>query len=98
MALPQSNAQQDTRKILEELQQKKQQLLKGGAPSLATSISATNLLNTQSILAGNDMHMINSAQRIALRNATSTSFGYFVVTDSSFGNQILPVLPRVDSE
>lgn len=52
----------------------------------------------QSILAGNDTHMINATQRVALRNANSTSFGYFVTTDSSFGNQILPVLPRIDSE
>lgn len=37
-------------------------------------------------------------QRTALYNAHAASFGYFVTQDSSFGNLILPVLPRFDTK
>jgi hypothetical protein len=43
-----------------------------------------------------EAHMMSSSQRAALQHAHSLSFGYFVTQDSSFGNLILPVLPRFD--
>jgi len=44
-------------------------------------------------------HDVNSNQRnIQLQLAHSQSFGYFVTQDSSFGNYILPVLPRFDTK
>lgn len=39
----------------------------------------------------------SSPARTALQNAQAVSFGYFVGQDSSFGNLILPVLPRFDT-
>jgi len=36
--------------------------------------------------------------RQVLAEAHATSFGCFVVTDSQFGNPIMPVLPRVEEK
>ena len=38
---------------------------------------------------------LSSNQRKALEEANKTSFGYFITQDSSFGNLILPVIPRI---
>ena len=38
---------------------------------------------------------MSSNQRKALEEANKTSFGYFITQDSSFGNLILPVIPRI---
>ncbi|XP_012530742.2 SOSS complex subunit C homolog [Monomorium pharaonis] len=103
MAFSQPNSRElQNRKILEELQLKKQMLLKQGvAPSLGvTSLgvsstgSASNVVGTQS----NDGVAMSASQRAALHNAHAASFGYFVTQDSSFGNLILPVLPRFDNK
>ncbi|XP_014479330.1 PREDICTED: SOSS complex subunit C homolog [Dinoponera quadriceps] len=102
MAFSQSNSRElQNRKILEELQLKKQMLLKQGvAPSLTSSLavsstgSASNTPTTQP----NDGIAMSASQRAALHNAHAASFGYFVTQDSSFGNLILPVLPRFDSK
>ncbi|KAG7209013.1 hypothetical protein KM043_015179 [Ampulex compressa] len=92
MAFSQSNSRElQNRKILEELQLKKQMLLKQGvAPTLNTSLAPT----TQS----SDGIAMSASQRAALHNANAASSGYFVTQDSSFGNLILPVLPRFDSK
>lgn len=41
-----------------------------------------------------ETHNMTPAQRAALQHANSNSFGYFITQDSSFGNLILPVIPR----
>lgn len=41
---------------------------------------------------------MSASQRAALHNAHAASSGYFVTQDSSFGNLILPVLPRFDTK
>ena len=38
---------------------------------------------------------MSSNQRKALEEANKTSFGFFIPQDSSFGNLILPVIPRI---
>ncbi|KAF6025255.1 INIP [Bugula neritina] len=40
----------------------------------------------------------HSHNRQALHEAQQASFGYFVSTDSQFGNPILAVLPRLEPE
>ena len=40
-------------------------------------------------------HMLSANQKAALDLASKTSFGYFIPQDSSFGNLILPVIPRL---
>ncbi|XP_030752587.1 SOSS complex subunit C homolog B [Sitophilus oryzae] len=99
MAYPQPNAQRElaNRKILEELQLKKQLLLKQGVASTLNS-SALPVLGSTTVQ-NNDGHSMNShQQRAALQTANSQSMGYFISQDSLFGNLILPVLPRFDSK
>lgn len=96
------------RKILEELQLKKQFLLKHGAGSNLNSPSSilplvstpTNTIPFNTAPAASlvpDSHS-SSAARAALHSAHSQSFAYFVSQDSSFGNLILPVLPRFENK
>ncbi|KAH0952718.1 hypothetical protein HN011_009026 [Eciton burchellii] len=102
MAFSQSNSRElQNRKILEELQLKKQMLLKQGvAPTLNSSlgVSSTGSVSNISTTQSNDGVAMSSSQRSALHSAHATSFGYFVTQDSSFGNLILPVLPRFDTK
>jgi len=85
------NSQQDSRKILEDLNFKKQQLLassqsgKGIAPTITSqppSVPHEPPVSTQA--------------RAALTQAQASSLGFFIPQDSQFGNNILPVLPRFD--
>eukprot|EP00117_Sycon_ciliatum_P027784 scpid93748/ scgid22490/ len=41
--------------------------------------------------------LLAAQQQVALQHAHAQSHGYYIVQESSFGNLILPVLPRVDS-
>ena len=41
-------------------------------------------------------HMLSTTQRQAMEVANKTSFGNFIPQDSSFGNLILPVIPRIN--
>lgn len=82
------------RKILEELQIKKQILLKQGVvPTLNTA--SLPVLGSGNV-ATSDGHAMNALQRQALQAANAQSMGFYVSQDSSFGNFILPVLPRFD--
>ncbi|KYM80280.1 SOSS complex subunit C like protein [Atta colombica] len=97
MAFSQPNARElQNRKILEELQLKKQMLLKQGvAPTLNTlGVSSTGSVSNIPATQSNDGVAMSASARAALHNAHAASFGYFVTQDSSFGNLILPVLPR----
>lgn len=95
------------RKILEELQIKKQLLLKQGAvtnlntapsilPLVATPTNSISFTSANAATLVPDSHT-SSASRTALHSAHSQSFAYFIAQDSSFGNLILPVLPRFDN-
>lgn len=109
MAFPTINAQQElnNRKILEDLQIKKQLLQKGVGPVASTipGIINTNPLsmplfmqtgNQQQTQQQNDA-VLNNSSRTAWNQATNQSSGFFVPQDSVFGNSILPVLPRFDT-
>ncbi|XP_063983933.1 SOSS complex subunit C [Diachasmimorpha longicaudata] len=99
MAFSQQNSRDlQNKKILEELQLKKQMLLKQGvAPTLSSSLNlpSTSSAANPSTSASSEGSM-TAVQRNALNSAHAASFGYFVTQDSSFGNLILPVLPRFD--
>ncbi|KAM7369198.1 hypothetical protein PAMP_013490 [Pampus punctatissimus] len=41
---------------------------------------------------------IAAQQKAALQHAHAHSTGFFITQDSSFGNLILPVLPRLEPE
>lgn len=99
MAFSQPNSRElQNRKILEELQLKKQMLLKQGvAPTLNTTLAAPPTTSASNLSATpSDGIAVSASQRAALHNAHASSTGYFVTQDSSFGNLILPVLPRFD--
>nr|CAH7727969.1 unnamed protein product [Callosobruchus chinensis] len=98
MAFPQPNAQRElaNRKILEELQLKKQLLLKQGVASTLNTSSLPGI--GSATVQSADGHSMNPLQRTALQTANAQSTGFFISQDSSFGNLILPVLPRFETK
>jgi len=83
MSFPAQNARGiQNRKILEDLELKKQILLKTGVVPTPPTVSHPTTPGTS------DSHF-QRAQ--ALQSA-----GFFITTDSAFGNSILPVLPRIE--
>ncbi|XP_066594226.1 SOSS complex subunit C homolog [Prorops nasuta] len=98
MAFSQPNSRElQNRKILEELQLKKQMLLKQGvAPTLNNPITVPSAASTPNLPSTQSSDGVT--MRASQWAAHTASFGYFVTTDSSFGNLILPVLPRFDSK
>lgn len=83
---------------MEELQKKKQLLLKQGVASTLNSSALPVLGFGPTTVQASDGHSMNSLQRSALQTANTQSTGYFISQDSSFGNLILPVLPRFDAK
>lgn len=82
-----SSAEIAAKKILEDIQAKKQQLHQkpitlGNTPPAGLQQGASTV--------------DNSAAARALRTANEQSFGFFVPQNSAFGNLFLPVLPRFD--
>ncbi|XP_058838072.1 SOSS complex subunit C homolog [Topomyia yanbarensis] len=106
MAFPASNAQADvTKKILEDIQIKKQLLQKGVSP-VTSNISSTpaGLTIPQYIQATNQAQTaqapessINATAKAVWSQALSQSYGFFIPQDSLFGNSIIPVLPRFEN-
>ncbi|XP_055682826.1 SOSS complex subunit C homolog [Lutzomyia longipalpis] len=104
MAFPSLNAQQElnNRKILEDLQIKKQLLQKGVSPVVTTipSVPANNsglgLPQYMQMSQPPSDVILNAPARAAWNQAHTQSFGFFVPQDSAFGNSIIPVLPRFD--
>lgn len=78
---------------MEELQLKKQLLLKQGVQPTQNTSALQGISSTVTVPEG---HQFTSTQRAALQTANAQSAGYFITQDSSFGNLILPVLPRFD--
>ncbi|XP_021694262.1 SOSS complex subunit C homolog [Aedes aegypti] len=106
MAFPSSNAQADvTKKILEDIQIKKQLLQKGVSP-VTPNISATpaGLTIPQYVQATSQAQSnqpvestINATTKAVYNQALSQSYGFFIPQDSLFGNNIIPVLPRFEN-
>ncbi|XP_046601221.1 SOSS complex subunit C homolog isoform X1 [Neodiprion lecontei] len=104
MAFSQPNSRElENRKILEEIQLKKQLLLKQGVtPTLGTSLTpldvspATPAATEQNPATTVDGIALSASQSAALQNAHEASTGFFVAQDSAFGNLILPVFPRFE--
>ncbi|XP_053677880.1 SOSS complex subunit C homolog B [Anopheles nili] len=112
MAFPSSANQDVTKKILEDIQMKKQLLQKGvnshtpSFGSLYTSSPGFGSLYTPSSLfqlpkyasnTGQSNETNQSISKGVWSQAINQSFGFFVPQDSLFGNNILPVLPRYDN-
>ncbi|RWS08507.1 SOSS complex subunit C-like protein [Dinothrombium tinctorium] len=87
---PSARQEQQNRKILEDLQKKQQLLSKPQSQG-----NASNACSNQSFLENAvNNNGKESRERTALQHAHQNSFGFFITQDSSFGNLILPVLPR----
>ena len=90
------------KKILEDLQLKKQLLQKGGSPVAITTTSPTAALTIPQYMQATvnpqqpDLQ-VNSTSKAIWTQASNQSFGYFIPQDSLFGNSIIPVLPRHDN-
>ena len=65
----------------------------GGGGSVSVPQTLALSTNMQDNIQANQQ--MSSNQRKALEEANKTSFGYFITQDSSFGNLILPVIPRI---
>lgn len=85
--------QNPQRKILQELNLKKQLLKSGTAQTLNPSALNTPI-GIPTLTPPVPENQMSGITRSALHNANSTSFGYFVGQESAFGNNILAVLPR----
>lgn len=98
MAFQPPNSRQDVqnRKILEDLLLKKQMLLKQGVvPTLSPSaINAPVLPQPPSMTP--EQQQMNMMQRNA-QNLAASSITFYITTDSNSGNQILPVIPRLEN-
>ena len=90
---PSSGKIDQQRKILEDLERQKKLLKAGTTPAIGMLPMAPASAVVTTPVAG-EGH-ITSGQRSALDSANKTSFGFFIPQDSSFGNIILPVIPRL---
>ncbi|XP_011618345.1 SOSS complex subunit C isoform X2 [Takifugu rubripes] len=78
--------------ILAELEKERKRLIQN--PSTGSiSLSRTNLKEFRDHA---EQHHIAAQQKAALQHAHAHSSGFFITQDSSFGNLILPVLPRLE--
>ncbi|KAK4883213.1 hypothetical protein RN001_006532 [Aquatica leii] len=100
MAFSQPNSQREiaNRKILEDLYLKKQILLKQGVASTLNSSSIATVVSNNAPNTDGHANALSSMQRAALQQANAQSMGYFISQDSSFGNFVLPVIPRFDTK
>jgi len=87
---PSSGKADQQQRILDELK-RQQKALRSGA---SVNLGMNNIPPVPPQQNLSDAH-IPSGQRSALEAANKTSFGFFIPQDSSFGNIILPVIPRL---
>ncbi|XP_042362584.1 SOSS complex subunit C-like [Plectropomus leopardus] len=80
--------------ILAELDKEKRRLLSG--PGANLPLAARGSLKEARDSA--EQQHIAAQQKAALQHAHGHSAGFFITQDSSFGNLILPVLPRLEPD
>lgn len=61
----------------------------------ASPASAPATVSANSVASATELLSSNQRAAAALDAANKSSFGYFIPQDSSFGNLILPVIPRI---
>lgn len=100
---PGAGSQNKTRvAILAELDKEKRRLLQSqtlgtvGSPGASVALAARSGLKETRDSA--EQQHIAAQQKAALQHAHGHSSGFFITQDSSFGNLILPVLPRLEPE
>ena len=96
--VPQTPQESQTKKIMMDLQQEKKRLQmmqqnNGGGSNVLIKPAPKPFFHQAQTVDSSQQMSIN--QRNALQMANSSCFGYFIPQASSFGNIILPVIPRV---
>ncbi|XP_017266161.1 SOSS complex subunit C [Kryptolebias marmoratus] len=84
--------------ILVELQKEKDRLIQNqsiNTPGASIPLSRRSMKDFRDSA---ELQHIAAQQKAALQHAHSHSSGFFITQDSSFGNLILPVLPRLEPE
>ncbi|KAM9820573.1 SOSS complex subunit C-like [Neosynchiropus ocellatus] len=84
--------------ILAELEKERRRLMQNhtmNTPGASIPLSRPMLKETRENM---ETQHILVQQKAALQHAHAHSSGYFITQDSSFGNLILPVLPRLEPE
>ncbi|KAH9499867.1 hypothetical protein Btru_076793 [Bulinus truncatus] len=99
---PPQTQERQNRKIIEHIHEQKKRLQHGqhSSMSVAMGVNPAPIVNSTAALipglsAAEYASISNPQQRAALQHAHANSVGYFITQDSSFGNLILPVLPRI---
>ena len=87
-------AANDNLQILQDLQKKQQLLKKQSRDKADSGDDAAAVSSGSGGGTGAPVVATTQRERSALQNALQNSNGYFISQDSSFGNLILPVLPR----
>lgn len=77
--------------ILAELEKERRRLL--STPGASISLSRPSLKDFRD---NAEQQHIAAQQKAALQHAHTHSSGFFITQDSSFGNLILPVIPRLE--
>ncbi|KAL9694762.1 hypothetical protein quinque_014047 [Culex quinquefasciatus] len=98
MAFPAQQADV-TKKILEDIQNSKKQLLQKGVTSNSAGLTIPQYIqaNNQSQPGQTLDSSINATAKAVWTQASNSSYGFFIAQDSLFGNSIIPVLPRFDN-
>ncbi|XP_057674090.1 SOSS complex subunit C isoform X3 [Corythoichthys intestinalis] len=81
--------------ILAELEKERKRLIQNQSVSTPGASISISRHNTKDFRDSAEQQHIVAQQKAALQHAHAHSSGFFITQDSSFGNLILPVLPRL---
>ncbi|CAI5666556.1 SOSS complex subunit C [Oreochromis niloticus] len=84
--------------ILAELEKERRRLMQSqsmNTPGASISLARPSVKDFRD---NAEQQHIAAQQKAALQHAHAHSSGFFITQDSSFGNLILPVLPRLEPE
>lgn len=85
--------------ILAELDKEKRRLLQSQSMSSpGANIPLSSRPSLKEVRDSAEQQHIAAQQKAALQHAHVHSSGFFITQDSSFGNLILPVLPRLEPD
>ncbi|KAG5272285.1 hypothetical protein AALO_G00163720 [Alosa alosa] len=84
--------------ILADLEKEKRRLIQSQTMNPGASIPLARPAVNNVVRDHAEQQHIAAQQKAALQHAHTHSSGFFITQDSSFGNLILPVLPRLDPE
>ncbi|MED6252083.1 hypothetical protein ILYODFUR_000693 [Ilyodon furcidens] len=84
--------------ILAELEKEKRRLRENHSMNVPGASIPLSRPNVKEFRDSAELQHIATQQRAALQHAHAHSSGFFITQDSSFGNLILPVLPRLEPQ